>query len=71
MSNQAGGSALPPPVYAAPALQRLSDVPIYFADPLVRRARSLQLTNDARPPAAIFSAATMASLGLARATASG
>ncbi len=65
LNNQAGGDALPPPVYATPALQRLADVPIYFADPLVRRARSLQLTTDARPPAAVFSAATMASLAIA------
>ena len=65
LSNQAGGSALPPPVHASPALQRLADVPIYFTDPLVRRARSLQMTVDARAPAAIFSAATMATLGIA------
>jgi NADH-quinone oxidoreductase subunit G len=65
LSNQAGGSALPPPVHASPPLQRLADVPIYFADPVVRRARSLQLTTDARPPAAIFSASTMAALGIA------
>jgi NADH-quinone oxidoreductase subunit G len=65
LSNRAGGDALPPATYASPALQRIADVPIYFADPLVRRARSLQLTRDARPPAAVFSAATLASLGIA------
>ena len=52
-------------MHASPALQRLADVPIYFTDPLVRRARSLQMTVDARAPAAIFSAATMATLGIA------
>jgi NADH-quinone oxidoreductase subunit G len=31
----------PPP---APGLERVADVPIYFADPIVRRAPSLQLT---------------------------
>ena len=64
LSNQAGGSALPRAVQASPSLQRLADVPIYACDPLVRRARSLQLTTDARPPAALFHARTMASLGI-------
>jgi NADH-quinone oxidoreductase subunit G len=32
--------------------ERVADVPIYFADPLVRRAPSLQQTRDARPPRA-------------------
>jgi NADH-quinone oxidoreductase subunit G len=36
-SNQAG-------------LQRISDVPIYFADAVVRRAASLQMTHDAAVP---------------------
>jgi NADH-quinone oxidoreductase subunit G len=31
------------------AIERLSDVPIYEADPWVRRAESLQRTADARP----------------------
>jgi NADH-quinone oxidoreductase subunit G len=35
---------------ASSALERVADVPIYAADPLVRRATSLQLTSDARPP---------------------
>ena len=33
-------------------LERIADVPIYSADPLVRRAPSLQLTADARAPQA-------------------
>ena len=34
---------------ATPAgLQRIADVPIYFADPLVRRSPPLQKTRDAR-----------------------
>jgi len=36
----------------ATGLQRIADVPIYFADPVVRRAESLQKTRDARPPKA-------------------
>jgi NADH-quinone oxidoreductase subunit G len=42
----------------------VADVPIYFADPLVRRSPNLQRTVDAKPPAALFSAATMTVLGL-------
>jgi len=43
---------------AAPAggLERIAEVPIYFADPLVRRAPSLQKTRDARPPRAWMNA---------------
>jgi len=33
-------------------LQRIADVPIYFGDPIVRRAASLQRTRDALPPRA-------------------
>jgi NADH-quinone oxidoreductase subunit G len=51
-------------VTAGATLQRVADVPIYFADPLVRRSPNLQRTVDARPPAALFSAATLAVLGL-------
>lgn len=46
-------------------LERVADVPIYFADPLVRRAPSLQLTKDARPPKTQMHPALMAQLGLA------
>ncbi len=49
---------------AAPALQRIADVPIYFADAVARRAPSLQKTRDAAPPAARMNAATLAKLGL-------
>jgi len=49
---------------AAPALQRVADVPIYFADPIVRRASSLQQTRDAQPPRAFLRTASLAGLGL-------
>jgi len=49
----------------SPALQRVADVPIYFADPIVRRARSLQQTRDAQPPRAFLNTASLAGLGLA------
>ncbi|GAA4411657.1 NADH-quinone oxidoreductase subunit NuoG [Quisquiliibacterium transsilvanicum] len=54
----------PAEALAAGTLERLADVPVYFADPLVRRAESLQRTRDARAPQARMSAATLASLGL-------
>jgi NADH-quinone oxidoreductase subunit G len=44
--------------------ERVADVPIYFADPLVRRAPSLQKTRDARAPLARVNAATLAALKL-------
>ncbi len=44
--------------------QRISDVPIYFADALARRAASLQLTTDARAPRAWLNDADLANLGL-------
>jgi NADH-quinone oxidoreductase subunit G len=53
-------AALAAPTAAGQGLERLADVPIYAADALVRRAPSLQLTNDAKAalratlPAALF-----------------
>ncbi|MFN3884994.1 MAG: NADH-quinone oxidoreductase subunit NuoG, partial [Rhodocyclaceae bacterium] len=49
---------------AIAGLQRIADVPIHFADPLVRRAPSLQATHDAATPTARMNAATLAKLGL-------
>jgi NADH-quinone oxidoreductase subunit G len=46
------------------ATERVADVPIYFADPLVRRAPSLQKTRDAHAPLARANAATLAALKL-------
>jgi NADH-quinone oxidoreductase subunit G len=45
-------------------LERVTDVPSYFADPLVRRAPSLQKTKDAAVPTAGMNAATFAHLNL-------
>ena len=57
--------ALETPAVAAPdGLERIADVPIYFADPLVRRAPSLQKTKDALPPAARIHPATLERLGM-------
>ncbi len=50
---------------AGEELQRVADVPIYFADPLVRRAASLQKTRDALPPKAWMASGVMQRLGVA------
>jgi NADH-quinone oxidoreductase subunit G len=50
---------------AANGLQRVADVPVYFADPIVRRAGSLQKTRDALPPKAWMASATLERLGVA------
>jgi NADH-quinone oxidoreductase subunit G len=48
----------------ASGIQRIADVPIYFADPLARRSAPLQKTRDAQPPRAWMNAAMMQSLGV-------
>jgi NADH-quinone oxidoreductase subunit G len=45
-------------------IQRIADVPIYFADPLVRRSPPLQKTRDARPPRAWMNSRLLAKLGV-------
>ncbi len=52
-------------VSAAGGIERVADVPVYFADALVRRASSLQKTKDAAAPAARMNAAALAKLGAA------
>jgi len=51
---------------AAPSggLERIADVPIYFGDPIVRRAGSLQRTRDALPPRAWISPRLAQDLGV-------
>ena len=46
-------------------LERVADVPIYFADALVRRSPPLQATHDAAPPTARLNGRAMAAAGLA------
>jgi NADH-quinone oxidoreductase subunit G len=45
-------------------IQRITDVPIYFADPLVRRSGPLQKTRDARAPRAWMNGKLAARLGV-------
>ena len=54
-----------PPESCLTGLQRIADVPIYFTDPLVRRAPSLQQTKDAAAPVARMNPSTLADLGVA------
>ena len=46
-------------------IQRVADVPIYFADPLVRRSLPLQKTKDALPPKAWMNSRLAQRLGVA------
>ncbi len=52
LDNRLNGLALSLDSAAGEELQRIADVPIYFGDPIVRRAASLQRTRDALPPRA-------------------
>ena len=52
------------PAPASSGVERVADVPIYFADPLVRRSPPLQLTADARPPKARMHRSLFDTLGL-------
>jgi NADH-quinone oxidoreductase subunit G len=51
--------------HMVPGLKRIADVPIYFADTLVRRAPSLQKTSDAHPPRCWMNGALLKSLEVA------
>jgi NADH-quinone oxidoreductase subunit G len=55
-----GEAKLAPP----PGIERIADVPMYFADPLARRSPPLQQTKEARAPGARMNAATLEKLGV-------
>ncbi len=57
--------AVATPTAKATGTERVADVPIHFADPLVRRAPSLQRTADAAPPKARMNALMLAEIGVA------
>ena len=65
LDNKAAQASASNPQIKVFGLQRLADVPIYFADAIVRRAASLQMTFDAKAPKAYMSAATLAAVGVA------
>ena len=54
----------PTPAAAAGSFERVADVPIYAADPLVRRSAPLQATRDAAPPRVRLNGRSLATLGL-------
>ena len=57
--------AIAAPAASSKGFERVADVPIHFADPLVRRAPSLQQTADAKPPRARLNAITLQQIGVA------
>ncbi|MCX7143890.1 MAG: NADH-quinone oxidoreductase subunit NuoG [Proteobacteria bacterium] len=63
LDNRLNGMSLKAPA-VKPGLQRVADVPIYCSDAIVRRAGSLQHTQDAAAPRAWMNAAQLAKLGL-------
>ena len=63
LDNTASGVALNLAASSV-GLERVADVPIHFADAIVRRAPSLQHSKDAVTPAARMNAATLAKLGI-------
>ncbi len=64
LDNRLNGVAVSLGGMQTAALQRVADVPIYFSDPIVRRAESLQMTRDARPPQARMCAEVAHRLGV-------
>ena len=64
LSNRVRTASAPSPSSIS-GIQRIADVPAYFADPLVRRSPPLQSTKQARAPTARMNARTLQSLGVA------
>ncbi len=64
--NNAGLNIAPAPVTATiqPGLQRVSDIPIYAADAVVRRSAPLQATADAAEPVLIMHDEEFSKLGV-------
>jgi NADH-quinone oxidoreductase subunit G len=62
LANQIGAAA--GGARTGTGIQRIADVPMYFADPLVRRSPPLQKTKEAQPPRAWMNAKLMQSLGV-------
>ena len=62
LSNQIG--SLPAAARNGSGLQRIADVPMYFADPLVRRSPPLQKTREAQPPRAWMNSRLLQQLGV-------
>jgi NADH-quinone oxidoreductase subunit G len=65
LSNRTGVQPAPAASGAIAGLQRVADVPIYFADALARRSAPLQATRDAQAPRCWMNSRVMQSLGVA------
>ena len=65
LNNHVAGIALQTPTGGnSQGLQRVSDVPIYFADAVVRRAAALQKTRDAAAPCVAMHGSELHRLGV-------
>jgi NADH-quinone oxidoreductase subunit G len=65
LNNHISGAALQAAASSnSQGLQRVSDVPIYFADAVVRRAASLQMTRDAANPCVVMHSSELQKLGV-------
>ncbi|CAG0124239.1 partial NADH-quinone oxidoreductase subunit G, partial [Rhodocyclaceae bacterium] len=64
LNNAVQGVALETAGAGSGSLQRVSDVPIYSVDAIVRRAASLQNTRDAEAPCALMHGAELSRLGV-------
>jgi NADH-quinone oxidoreductase subunit G len=64
LENRLNGLALRIDPEGADGLERIADVPVYFSDPIVRRAASLQKTRDALTPRAWLGTALAQELGV-------
>ncbi len=64
LSNATNTLVAAAPAHTGKILQRIAEVPIYAADPIVRRAPSLQMTADAAAPVVGMNAALLADLRL-------
>ena len=62
LNNQAGAASAA--ARNGSGLQRIADVPMYFADPLVRRSPPLQRTKEAQPPRAWMNSKLLQQLGV-------
>jgi NADH-quinone oxidoreductase subunit G len=64
LNNQISGVASQAATGSNQGLQRVSDVPIYFADAIVRRATALQKTRDAETPCVVMHGSELQKLGV-------
>ncbi len=64
LNNHISGVALQATTGSNQGLQRVSDVPIYFADAIVRRASALQKTRDAATPCVAMHSGELNKLGV-------